>query len=272
MRAVLALALAGAFALAIGFRTPACGQTYPLATAPPRTIDPAALRRLAEAREIHERFTRGLDAESRADWGAAAAHFERIVALDPPEPQGSTARYDAAIAETHLAHYDRAITLLHEALGRDPDFAAAAANLVTAAVYAGDEKTAREAADRFVAIAPASARARYQRGLVALQAGDLTTARADFLVLIGNDPSYATAHYDLAVVEIGDARLDAAQTELTRALELSPGYARARFALGTVLFRLGRRSEARAAFDRAATDASEPTLRDLALSIRDQLK
>lgn len=264
-------ALARSFVLIIALTAPAVAQTYPVATAPPRTTDPAALRRFAEGREIHERFIRGLDAESRGDWAAAAMHFERIVTLDPPEPQGSTARYDAAIAETHLTHYDRAIALLHDALARDPEFAAAAANLVTAAVYAGDEKTAREAADRFVKIAPASARARYQRGLLALQGGDLATARADFLVLIGSDPSYATAHYDLALVEIRDARLDVAQTELERALELSPGYARARFALGTVLFRLGRRSEARAAFERAAKDASEPTLRDLATSIRNQL-
>jgi tetratricopeptide (TPR) repeat protein len=257
--------------LTVGLAAPAFAQTYPVATAPPRTTDPATLRRLAESREIHERFTRGLDAERHGDWAAAAAQFERIVALDPPEPQGSTARYDDAIAETHLTHYDRAITLLRDALVRDPEFAAAAANLVTAAVYAGDEKTAREAADRFVAIAPASARARYQRGLVALQSGDLATARADFLVLVGSDPSYATAHYDLALVEIRDGKLDVAQTELERALELSPGYARARFALGTVFFRLGRRGEARAAFDRAAADASEPTLRELAISIRDQL-
>jgi len=246
-------------------------QTYAPSTPVPRSTDPAVLERLIAAREVHERFARGLAAEDRGAWGDARDEFERIIALGPPEPANSTARYDAAIAEAHLGRYDLAKVRLEEALTRDPGFAAAAANLVSVAIAAGDRRAARAAADRFVALVPASARARYERGLIALDAGDTATAAGDFRALLADDPTYALAHYDLGLVEVRANRLDAAEAEFERALTLSPGYARARFALGTVLVRQGRRAEARTAFDRAAHDASDPALHDLALTMRDQL-
>ncbi|MGH7707466.1 MAG: tetratricopeptide repeat protein [Vulcanimicrobiaceae bacterium] len=249
----------------------AAAQTYPIATEPPRTTDAGALRALAIQREVHERFARGLDAEGRSAWADAATEFERIIALNPAEPMGSTARYDLALAEAHQGHDERAVALLQAALRLDPGFAAAAANLTGIALERGDLAVARSAADRFVAIAPASARARYARGLIALRSGDLATARADFRILLDANPAYAIAHYDLALVEIDEANFSAAESELETALSLAPSYARARFALGTLLLRDGRRAAARSAFDRCARDAEDPNLRDLAVSLRDRL-
>jgi len=264
-RLLCALVLAGLSAGA------AWAQGYPAPASVPRTTDPARLRAQALDREIHERFSRGLAAEAREDWSAAIPEFERIIVLDPPEPRGSTARYDLAIARARSGDFPHAITLLEAALERDPGFTAAAANLVTVNTLAGNLDAARAAADRFVALAPASARARYERGIIALRAGDLATARSDFRVLIAGDPAYAVAHYDLALVEIRSEAFPAAELELESALALAPAYARARFALGTVLLRLGRRADARTAFDRAAQDASDLALRALALDLRDRL-
>jgi tetratricopeptide (TPR) repeat protein len=261
----------GALGLAAALTGPAFGQSYPAATGAPHTTDVGQLRKLAVEREIHERFARGLDAEARGEWNAAVPEFERIIELDPPEPRGSTARYDLALARARSGDLRSAKALLEEALARDPGFGAAAANLVTVNVGAGDLDAARRAADAFVALVPASARARYERGLIALRAGDLATARSDFRALVAGDPAYAVAHYDLALTEIRGGRFDAAETELDSALAIDPSYARARFALGTVLVRAGRRPEARAAFDRAAHDASDTTLRSLALDLRDRL-
>ena len=266
MRAALA-----AIVLTVGTAASAFAQTYPAGTPPPRSTDPATLRAIATTRELHARFDRGLAAEAAGDWQSAIPEFERIVALDPGEPRGSTARYDLAIALAHTGAYERAATLLNEALVRDPGFVAAAANLVSVELLAGNLDRARGAAERFIRLTPDAARARYARGLIALQAGDLATARADFRVLVGNDPAYAIAHYDLAVIEIRAERYDVAQAELERALELAPRFARARFALGTVLLREGRRSDARFAFDRASADASDATLRSLATDLRDRL-
>jgi len=251
--------------------TLAYAQTYATPTEAPRTTDRKTLTSLVHERELHERFTRGLAAESRGAWADAAIEFTRAIALDPPEPRGSTARYDLAIAKARLGDYVAARALLIDALVRDPGFIAAAANLVTVNVMSGDLQEARASAERFIKLAPSSARARYARGLLALRSGDLATARADFRALLADDPSYAIAHYDLALVELHDGRLDAAESELRRALALAPAYARARFALGTVYVRAGRNTEARAAFDRAAADAADITLRTIAATLRDRL-
>ena len=266
------IARAAAAALLVLAAAAAAGaQTYSAPPAAPRTVDAAALAARARDREVHERFTRGVRAEERSDWSAAAAEFARVIALDPPEPKGSTARYDLAIADAHLGRDDAAVTLLDQALHRDPGFAAAAATRVAIQLRRGDLPAARAAADRFLAIAPNAALARYSRGLAALRGGDLATARTDFRALLDADPSYAAAHYDLALVEMRDGHDDVAQSELQRALALSPGYARARFALGTLLLRDGKRADARVAFDRCAHDAEDPALRALAIDLRDRL-
>ncbi len=268
MIARVAVAALLALAAVSGAASP---QTYSRPTPGPRLTDPAALAARIRDREVHERFARGVAAEERSDWAAAAAEFRRVIALDPPEPKGSSARYDLALAESRLGHDDAAAEQLQEALHRDPGFAAAAANLVAIHLRRGNGSAALAAADRYLAIAPTAVLARYGHGLAALRAGDLAAARADFRALVGADPSYAVAHYDLALVELRAGRDDAARAELDRALALSPGYARARFALGTVLLRGGLRADARIAFDRAARDAADPELRALAIDLRDRL-
>lgn len=250
----------------------ASAQTYPASQPMPRTTDAPTLRRLAQEREVHERFTIGLNAEARADWSAAAAEFERVVALSPPEPAGSTARYDLAIAYAHLQRYDDADRALRAALALDPGFLAAMANLVAVDLQRGDLRGARAIADRFVALAPDSARALYSRGIVALRGGDARTASDDFGKLLQQNPSYAVAHYDLGLAEEKLANYDAAVTEFNAALALAPSYARARFALGAVLLHQGKRNEARAQFARVVTDSNgDPSLHTLALAMRDSI-
>jgi tetratricopeptide (TPR) repeat protein len=246
-------------------------QAYPAATPIARTTAPAQLDALVRDREVMERFRRGLDAASRADWRTSAAEFTRVVSLDPAEPRGSTARYDLGIAQARLGQFTAAESSFDEALRRDPGFAAAAANLVETALQAGDIPRARRAADRFVEIAPTSLRARYGRGIVALQQNDLPTARADFAALIAASPSYALAHYNMAVTEVRAGEYAAAQTELQAALALSPGYARARFALATLMLRADHRAEASANLARVIQDADDPSLRALAVSLRERL-
>jgi tetratricopeptide (TPR) repeat protein len=268
LRVVVAAAFLLHFSIAA---SGASAQTYGRPTAAPRTTDAGALGAQARDREIHERFARGVAAEEHGDWSAAATEFRRVVALDPPEPRGSTARYDLALAEIHLGHDAAAAGLLEDALHRDTRFAAAAANLVALHLRHGNAAAARSVADRFIAFAPESAAALYGHGLAALKAGDLPAARNDFRKLVDNDPSYAVAHYDLALVELRAGRDDAARAELDHALALVPTYARARFALGTVLMRTGRRADARLAFEQCARDASDPALRALAIDLRDRL-
>ena len=247
-------------------------QNYPMQSPVPRSTDVPTLHAQAVRREIHERFRIGLDAEARGDWNSAAAEFERAVALNPAEPQGSTARYDLAIAYTNLGRNDEAATQLLAAIALDPGFLAAMANLIAVDLRRGDLHDARIDADRFVSAAPDSARALYSRGIVALQSGDAQTAANDFGRLLSHNPEYAVAHYDLGIAEVRLGRNGDAEREFTTALALSPTYARARLSLGTILLQRGDRNGARDAFDRAARDAADdPALENLAVAMRDAI-
>jgi tetratricopeptide (TPR) repeat protein len=267
MRATLLTALS-----ALLWASPALAQTYQMSTPVPRTTSVPALRSAAVAREVEERFKIGLDALSRSDWKSAASEFERVVSLNAPEPKGSTAHYDLAIAQANLGSNDDAARNLRAAIALDPGFLAAMANLVAVDLARNDLKEARSVADRFLALSPDSARALYSRGLVALKDGDSQTARDDFGKLLQSNPAYAVAHYDLALAEERLGNYDAAERELRSSLALAPGYARAQFALGAVLLREGRKSEAKAAFAQATHDATEdPALANIAAAMRDSI-
>ena len=153
-------------------------------TAAPRTTDAAALAAQAREREIHERFARGVAAEERGDWTAAAAEFRASIALDPPEPKGSTARYDLALAEIHLGRDDVAArrcskrrSIAIPVSRRRPRTSSRSNCGAAISPRRAPPPTA------FVAIAPDAVLARYVRGLAALRAGDLAAARADFRAL-----------------------------------------------------------------------------------------
>lgn len=241
------------------------------ATPVPSTTDTGVLRNLAVQREIRERFSRGIADLNRTDYANAAAEFEAALKHNLAEPQGSTAHYDLALALAGLGQLDRAASECRTAISLDPGFLAAYANLITIDLRRGDDADARKAADRFVTLAPASARALYMRGLIALRGGDVATARSQFNALLQRNPAYAPAHYDLAIVALHDGRFDVAEQELHAALASAPDYPRARFALGIVLLREGRKAEARVAFEQVVREASDPNLRNMAASMRDSL-
>ena len=246
-------------------------QTYAPAPVPMTTSVPA-LHAQAVMRAVSEHFHRGLSAMDARDWARARAEFAAALQLNPPEPQASTAAYDAGIADANLGRNDDAARDFRDAVARDSGFLAAMANLVAVDLRRNDVAEARSVANRFVMLAPDSARAHYSRGLAALAANDLGTARDDFAQLLKSDPKYAVAHYDLGVTEERLGHYVSASTEFSAALELSPGYARARFALGTILLRNGDRAGAREAFDRAAHDANDdPSLRSLAIELRNAI-
>lgn len=270
MRMRLCVAILAAFLASIQIVR---AQDYGMQSPVPRTTSVPALRDAARQREIRERFSIGLSADARGDWNKAAPEFERILQLSDAEPQHSTAAYDLARAYAGMHRLDDAAKMLKLAITADPEFLAAYANLISIDIARHDLREARTFADRFVALAPDSARALYTRGLVALQSGDPNTAAADFGKLLQNDPSYAVAHYDLGLSELRRNRLDEAQREFEAAVGLAPAYARARFALATVLLKRGHRAEARVALDATVRDSgADPALRNLAQALRDEIK
>jgi tetratricopeptide (TPR) repeat protein len=263
---------AAAFALCLlALPLPCAGQSYPSVHPLPQTTDAAKLLDQATRREIVERIGFGFAAETRGEWSRAAAEFERVLKLDPREPQHSTALYDLGLAQANLGKSEAARTSFRDAIARDPGFIAARVNAVALDLQLNDLGAARRDADELLARVPDSARALYARGLTALRSGDAALALRDFGALLARDPSYATGRYDLGLAEMKLGRLDDAERELRAALALAPDFARARFALGAVLLRTGRRDEARTTFERAAQSAQDPSLRELALSLRDSI-
>src|SRR5579863_1339730 len=132
----------------------AAAQSYGTPAPVPATTSAPSLHRLAVQREIVERFHLGLAHLSAREWDAAAAEFRGALALDPDEPQGSTAAYDLGIALANGGRLDDSAQAFERALERDHTFLAAMGNLIAVDVQRGDVKDARAVADRFVAAAP----------------------------------------------------------------------------------------------------------------------
>lgn len=175
------------------------------------------------------------------------------------------------MAQAHLGQLDAAVASFGAAIALDPDFFAARVDLIAVNLMRNNLAAARRAADDLLARHPDSARGLYERGLIALKSGDAATALHDFGALLQANPTYATARYDLALAEMKLERLADAERDLRAALAVAPQFARARFALGAVLLREGQRDQARLAFEAAAQSAQDPSLRELANSMRDSI-
>src|SRR4029077_2017253 len=99
--------------------TAANAQSYPQAGPVPRSTDSATMLGAARQREIRERIEIGFRAELKGEWKRAVAEFARVLTLAPPEPQGSTARYDLGLAQAHLGQLDAAAESFAAAIALD---------------------------------------------------------------------------------------------------------------------------------------------------------
>ena len=260
------LLLAGA--VLTGLMTAAAtAQTYSTSRPLPRTTSEPALRTLATQREIEERFTIGLSALSRNDWKPAIAEFERIVALNPPEPKGSTARYDLAIAYANdgrnddaareLARHSRSIPVSSR-LWRisSPSISRAAISAKRARL-----PIVRRPRSGFCARALLARHRRVASRRCRNRASGLrkTPARKP---LVRGRPLRSRARRRTP------GTLRRGRTRTAERAALAPSYARARFALGVVLLREGEHAAARNAFEATRDAAGDPALQNIAAAMR----
>ena len=215
-------------------------QTYSPSTPVPRTTSVPALRAFASAREVEERFKIGLDAESRGDWKAAVAEFDRIVATEPARAERLDRRTTISRSPMRTCNattMPRARCAPRSHL--DPGFLAAMANLIAVDLARGDLREARthrrslrRARSRFGARALL---ARYRRASGRRRddgARRFRQAAASQSVLCRRALRSRTRGRAAGPVRSG-------RTRAAQRAALAPAYARARFALGVVLLREG---------------------------------
>lgn len=195
---------------------------------PPRQQDPNALLRAAEAA-----FGAGRAGEARD-------LLETVLRIVPGHPR--LLQFMAVILRAlgDLAGAHRAAAKAHKAAPRDPVIAATLGNM---AADFGRHDEALAAYDRALAIDPAQAEARLQRGVALQELRRPDEARAAFAAhaaLAPADPEPLVAHAGLELEE-GDP--DVAAALLDRALALDPAHARA------------LRGRTRVALERAEPDA-----------------
>ena len=80
----------------------------------------------------------GSTREARCDFNVGFAEFERIVALNPGEPQARPRATTSALAYANSGRNADAATRLHAAIALDPGFLAAIANLVSVDLALGE--------------------------------------------------------------------------------------------------------------------------------------
>lgn len=205
---------------------------------------------LAAGPDVDEYLFAGADAQYRGDLTAAAAAFEKALAVDP---QNEFALNQLGLIQAKTERFDEAAALF----------------------------------DRVIAAAPDNTYARVMRGVLYLRAGDVAKAVGQFQETVRFDPQNANGWYFLGVVYLVEHNLQEAveclrkaqaagsddpethyrlglafsgldmtanaELEFQRALALNPKHTKALTALGWVLFNDGRRDDAVAAWKTVLT-------------------
>jgi predicted CXXCH cytochrome family protein len=188
----------------------------PLLEDPIRAVRSEAARVLASL--PRDRF----DATQRRAFEEALAEFEEAHWAQADLP---SAHLNLAVVYASLDQLERAERSYRTAIGMDPAFLPARANL--AHLYNGMGRNAE--AERVLGEA------------------------------LERAPDQGELHYSLGLLLAEEQRLDAAAASLARAAELLPGRARVRYNLALALQHLGRRAEAEAALlDAHRIDARDP--------------
>jgi len=157
------------------------------------------------------RHALGVDASLVGDWAAAAAHFRRVIALEP-------------------------------------DHVSARINLAVALYRVGDSEGALAEANRALEISPTEARAQYVRGAILADSGRDAEAIRVYKDAIRVNPDFVEAHLNLALLLQRNGRQQEALARYAAALLLQPALADAQFGSADVMARLGRFREARDRF------------------------
>lgn len=177
---------------------------------------------------------------------AALASFDRAATLDPMHAAARQGRAAMLLALGRAEAAFAASAALAESFPHDPQNLANHALLVLQ--VRGDPAGALALWDRALAIAPALAPARLNRGRLLLQLGQTAAAVANARAFVASHPVDPRAHGELGAALLASGEYEAALEAIERSLALAPGAALLQIKRGYALAALRRFDPARQAF------------------------
>ena len=165
---------------------------------------------------------------------------------------------------------DRAAEILKRALAVDGRDAASWHQLGLVYLAQGSRADALDSFEKAVDLDPDLSETYNSLGGLFLESGNFSRAEKEFREAIRITPDYAEAHSNLASALASTNRLPEARYHFEIAIRFKPDYAAARFNYGIALARSGDVRGAIPHF-RKVTESSDPTLRQRALQVLQQL-
>jgi tetratricopeptide (TPR) repeat protein len=216
--------------------------------------------RLAEAEKICSRVLR-----ARPDWfdalhllgviklqggkaGAACAHFEQALKLDPAS---APAMSNLGMALAALNRDQEALSILDKAVALMPGSLEAISNRGNVLMKLNRPVEALAAFDAAVALAPSFPGARANRGNALAALGRFEEALAQYDAVLAVLPTHAETYLNRGSALMGLSRAAEAITAFDRALAARPDYVKAHVGRGAARQALNQQHEALADFERA---------------------
>ena len=218
-----------------------------------------SIRRPSTGEEVHEKAEASTEAELLQVVAHLAAQVRRTIQSDAArdlvvtmvgekgsdKPEAIRAYVDG-LAKLYEGNNIEAITLLSEAVERDPDFALAYTHLGEALSNSGRMEEARnalkEAAERGTGLTRADSL--FITAREAMVAGEIDRAIEAFELLVQLLPNNLSAVYELAQAYEMKGDWEGAIRNLERIIELDPKFVTALFAMGRVNIKKGSGQEA----------------------------
>jgi predicted CXXCH cytochrome family protein len=204
------------------------------------------------------------------DLGRAPQALEALkksIALGPEAPQPHNG---LGIVLAQSGNFPAAEAEFREAIRILPDYGEAHGNLAGALDFEHDLKQALYEFDLAVRISPNDANTRFNYGAVLSREKRFDEARVQMLAAVQANPNFAEAHEMLGRLYEQQGQTDDALREYEVAVRVRPDLSQAQLDLGAVLAKKGDIAGAIEHL-RQASGAADPTLRQIALQLLQQL-
>ncbi len=168
---------------------------------------------------IGEQLSEAQDAMEQGDFEQALDALQRILKENPIH---SSALFLAAVAESQLQHYDKALVCLNKLVGLEPDNALVYNQIGLNFKAQGDLDSAQKAFLKAIESDPGLVDAQRNFGDVLIEAGDFENGVQTFVTILKNHPNDIPALLYMSQIHLDAGKWQSAQTYVQKALELDP--------------------------------------------------